>query len=297
MPRDVGRIVSACYPNRVIYTLVFVDLDGTLVGADQKVSPRTLVALNQARAQGCTVVIATARNRYMVEPIAAQWPRHSYVILSNGAIIADWETGAVIEKTVLPAPVVRTAARVAHELQAAPLCFGVDAEQDGGERIYTDGLFALPAAYSERNQRRLVFRANLETETCIAPVGMGAYGTDVHMKSLAAAWRREIGNDVAVFDSFDPKYGCWCAFLNAKTADKAEAAKRVADLLGVKREQTMAIGDHLNDLGLLRWAGLGVSMGDGHEEARAASNHVTGTLSEDGAAQAIERFILEPTPR
>jgi hypothetical protein len=95
-----------------------------------------------------------------------------------------------------------------------------------------------------------------------------------------------------VFAAPDAKYDCWCAFMNAAAADKADAAARVADIVGVAREETIAIGDHLNDLKLLRWAGLGVCMGDGHAEAIGCADHVTGSLAEDGAAQAIERFIL-----
>ena len=63
-------------------------------------------------------------------------------------------------------------------------------------------------------------------------------------------------------------------------------------MLGVPREQTLAVGDHLNDLELLEWAGLGVCMGDGYAEVVARADYVTGALAEDGAAQAIERFVL-----
>jgi hypothetical protein len=63
-------------------------------------------------------------------------------------------------------------------------------------------------------------------------------------------------------------------------------------MLNVPREQIMAIGDHVNDVDLLRWAGLGVAIGDGHADARSAADHVTAGQSEDGVADAIERFVL-----
>ena len=83
------------------YRLLFLDLDGTLIGKDERVTPRTIAALNAVSAAGCVPVICTARNRYMVRHIAAQWQGHGYAILSNGAIVADWETGKVIEKITI----------------------------------------------------------------------------------------------------------------------------------------------------------------------------------------------------
>jgi hydroxymethylpyrimidine pyrophosphatase-like HAD family hydrolase len=283
--------IATAHPSP-LYRLLFLDLDGTLVGKDDVVSPRTIAALNRAREQGCTPVICTARNRYMVQHIAAQWHGHGYAILSNGAIIAEWESGRVLQKIVLSSRLVSQAARVAHSLQASALCFGVHAEEDGGECIYTDRHFAQPDRYLARNANRLVYRDSLESAEDLQPVGIGAYGPREQAESLARAWQDTLGPAVSVFAAPDPKYDCWCAFLNASDADKAHAAARVAEMLGVPREQAMAVGDHVNDLGLLRWAGLGVCMGDGHEEARACAAHVTGTLAEDGAAQAIERFVL-----
>jgi hydroxymethylpyrimidine pyrophosphatase-like HAD family hydrolase len=271
--------------------LLFLDLDGTLVGKDDRVSARTVAALNRAVEAGCIPVICTARNRYMVEHVAAQWRGHGYAILSNGAVIANWETGEVLQKIPIPRTAVQQAARIAHTSKACPLCFGVHVEDDGGKTIYTDRHFLPPAAYLARQGHRLAFVDNLEGDHPLSPVGMGAYGPRDQIEPLAQAWRQELGSEIAVFDSRELKYDCWCAFLNLKAADKAFAARRVAEMLGISQEQTLAVGDHLNDVSLLQWAGMGVCMGDGHEDAKAVADFVTGTLAEDGAAQAIERFV------
>jgi hydroxymethylpyrimidine pyrophosphatase-like HAD family hydrolase len=143
-----------------------------------------------------------------------------------------------------------------------------------------------------RNAHRLVPLPERETSESLTPVGMGIYTSQEQAESLVQAWQKALGTEVSAFASPDRKYDCWCAYLNRRQADKALAAARVAEMLGVSREETMAVGDHLNDLELLRRAGWGVCMGDGHEEARARAAHVTGTLAEDGVAQAIEQFIL-----
>ena len=274
------------------YRLIFLDLDGTLVDRDDIVSPRTLATLNAAQQRGCTIVICTGRNRFMVEHVAAQWSGHGYGVFSNGAVIAEWETGRVLQKIALSISTVREAARLAHAFGSAPLCFGVHVEEDGGSSVYTDRVRPVVPAYASRNAHRLVFRDDLAANGEIQPVGMAVYGLEDGTQALAQAWQDSLGTSVSVYHSPDSKYGCWCAFMNARAANKAHAAKTVADMLCVPQEQTLGIGDELNDLEMLQWAGLGVCMGNGHAEVRGRADHVTGTLAEDGAAQAIERFAL-----
>jgi len=55
----------------------------------------------------------------------------------------------------------------------------------------------------------------------------------------------------------------------------------------------MAIGDNDNDADMVAWAGLGVATGNASAAVKAAARHTTATVAEDGAALAIERFILE----
>lgn len=74
---------------------------------------------------------------------------------------------------------------------------------------------------------------------------------------------------------------------------KGAGAARLAEMLGVSREQVMAIGDQGNDLSMLRWAGLGVAMGHAPDYVKAAADVVTGDNGPgEGVASAIERFIL-----
>jgi len=67
---------------------------------------------------------------------------------------------------------------------------------------------------------------------------------------------------------------------------------RLAAHLGIKREETMAIGDNDNDAEMLAWAGLSVAMGNATPKTKAAADYIAPSISEDGAAEAIERFIL-----
>lgn len=280
------------------YRLLFLDVDGTLVGHDDIPSPRTIAAIRAAQEQGCTVVICTGRHRHAVESIMAHLPEiagaHSYGAYCNGAVLVELSTGRTLHKVGLEDEMIRHAVRLAYEHGLAPLFYGSHVEEDGGRLIYTDRRHTLHPTYAELHADRLHYLEALLETAGIAPVDMRVCGDKAAVRALAAAWQRDLGPEAMVYDCPEPKLGtnCWAAFLVNRAADKAHAARRVAEILGIPQAQTLAIGDHLNDLGMLRWAGLGVCMGDGQKAAMACADYITGTLAEDGAAKAIERFVL-----
>ncbi|MNW12292.1 Sugar phosphatase YidA [compost metagenome] len=63
-------------------------------------------------------------------------------------------------------------------------------------------------------------------------------------------------------------------------------------MLGIRMEEVAACGDSLNDLEMLRAAGLGIAMGNAQEAVKQSADAVTGTNEEDGVAQAIRTYLL-----
>jgi hydroxymethylpyrimidine pyrophosphatase-like HAD family hydrolase len=83
----------------------------------------------------------------------------------------------------------------------------------------------------------------------------------------------------------------------SREASKAVMAGRLARSLNIPAEQALAIGDHDNDVSLLRWAGMGVAMGNATPAAKAAADGVTSSNLRDGVAEALERWVLEEATR
>lgn len=77
-------------------------------------------------------------------------------------------------------------------------------------------------------------------------------------------------------------------------ATKFHAVRRLQKILGVKPDETMAIGDGNNDIPLLRRARIKVAMGNASQELKQEANYITGTVENDGVAEAIDVFILNP---
>ena len=279
---------------RFPYRLLFLDLDGTLIGHDDIISPRTRDALHRAQRQGCILVICTGRSRYAAQHVAAQiGGEGGYGIASNGSVIFQWEQPHPLKKSALSGPVTREAIRLARAHGLNPVCLGLE---DDDRVICADRCFLLPPSYVSAQGPRLAFCDDVFQEIAVRgtlPMSIDVHGeVEREVTELARAWRLAFGAEAVVYHGFVDRFGCWGAFLNPAATGKARAAQWVADALNIPREQTLAVGDYLNDIDLLQWAGLGVCMGDGHADVRACAGHVTGTLADDGAAQAIERFVL-----
>lgn len=271
------------------FRLLFLDIDGTLVGEQGTMSDRVHEAVRRAQEAGCTLVLCTGRSRYAAQKVAAQVGGKGFGIVLNGALVFDWETGEILRQALLPKDIASQAAEISHRQKMAPVWLGTEEQNT---LVYTDRQVLLWPAYERRNRERIVYLDNLLLEMPCCPASLAAYGIGGDAECLAQKWRQAFGQAVHSVAGPTAVYEAWYAQLTAADADKGKAAEAVASRLGIPREETLAIGDHANDVSLLRWAALGVCMADGHPGALAAADYVTGTFAQDGAADALEQFIL-----
>jgi hydroxymethylpyrimidine pyrophosphatase-like HAD family hydrolase len=126
-----------------------------------------------------------------------------------------------------------------------------------------------------------------------AMVGGGCFkllipGDPMLLVPLESIIRTYMGDEITLFTS-KPYF---LEILPSKT-DKGTALAKVAELLNVPREQTLAIGDSMNDEAMIRWAGTGVAMANGDERIKNIASLITEkTNDDDGVAEVIEKFIL-----
>lgn len=79
-----------------------------------------------------------------------------------------------------------------------------------------------------------------------------------------------------------------------KRVNKGTGVKSLAEALGIKPEEVMAIGDQENDIAMIEYAGMGVAMDNAIPSVKEVANFVTKSNLEDGVAWAIEKFVLNP---
>jgi hydroxymethylpyrimidine pyrophosphatase-like HAD family hydrolase len=281
--------------------LLAADLDGTLLDPTGVVSPRTLGALAAAQERSVRIVLATARRYTGALPIARAAPGVDALIVYDGAQLRAYPSGDVLFAQHLPAMLGQQVAELmaAHGVQ--PIAQHGTA---AGERLlvgprpprgpWADAYLATTADQVERvplaelcagrpGPLRLVAFAPLRRLRRIASELAARYpiGERLSTEGLIATQVLPRGN-----------YGTAELTVFAPGVSKGAALIRVAEMLHVPLAQTLAIGDGLNDISMLRIAGLAVAMGTAPRALRRVAQVVTGTNAEDGVAQTIERHIL-----
>ncbi len=276
--------LSARLPVRAL----FLDIDGTLIGGSNTISPRVRHAIHAARERGCEIVLCTGRSRHTTQFIAEQIPPLGYAVTSNGGVAMHLGTGHVLHRRLLPIPVALQIVRAIVAVGAEPYVYE-DAAQDGetGSRVlYHPELPIGDWAVAPRYRPH----AEIEESLPFAPVSVSTFGPPQKIRPLVARLHALLPDEVSIIQSGSE--GNWGIEIFATEVSKRLGLETVSARLEVDREETMAIGDHFNDLEMIRWAGIGVAMGNALVEVKSTADWVTGTVEEDGVAQAIERFVL-----
>ena len=270
--------------------LIALDIDGTLLDGDGRIPEPNREAIARAIDAGIEVALATGRRYEFARPIFESLPGPLTLILSNGAIIKTRE-GTTVMRSVLPREVARAVLmNVPEHRESAAVIF--DREREG------QVIFEAIDWNDPRHQR--FFASNrpflsevAPLEHCLTedPIQVMFTGRCAEMRSLfdrlqADATRFSVAlteyghRDFSLVDVV--RHGC----------SKGSALGAWATQRGIARSEVMAIGDNLNDLPMLEFAGTPIVMGNALSELKARGWPVTGRHDEAGVAQAIERFVF-----
>lgn len=259
--------------------LLAVDLDGTTLNASGTISARVRQALADAAQRCIWVTIATGRNLPSARPFTKLMHINAPIICLQGSLIYDLAEERVLRRC-------RLASELICELIAArEVQWPVAAYRS--EQIFVVDSQLARAIYAAIRQEPICV-----PDLCQAlhPEGADKLLFDVPEHEVPGALhilRALVGDQACVVRS-DKHY----VEVIPKDADKGNALRWLAQYLGIPREAVMAIGDQDNDASMIAWAGVGVAMGNGSESAKAVADWIAPPIEQDGAAIAIERFIL-----
>lgn len=264
------------------YKLIALDLDGTLLNSQMKLSDGNAAALRRAMDAGVQVVLATSRWYGLAKRTADRIGLTTPIIASNGAIAKRPDDGSELLHL-----------HVDTDASREVVALGDDA----GWEMYTtvgDATFMKmrPGVIPERLPAGLRVadrQANHLGEgppTCVMAFGQDA--VQAIEEQFAGKFEGRARFSINYPGGGLPPY--WV--MTHPEADKASALKIVCEELGVAPEETVAMGDSESDLGMLEWAGLGVAMANGSDAAKRAALHIAPPNDADGAAWAIDRFVL-----
>jgi Cof subfamily protein (haloacid dehalogenase superfamily) len=273
-------IAAVATPPRI--RLVVLDVDGTLVTSDARLTPATRAAVGRARDRGLEVCLATSRGpgglRWLLERLGLD----VWAVTYQGALAGRLDrTGGLAGEPLVDDPM-PAAAAAAVLGQAADA--GLSASWFVGPTWYT--LADDPAM---RREARIVRDRFVVADR--PPGGAGPH------KLMLIAGRHEL---VPALHDLAGKLPADCAgsfshdnYLEVTRAgvDKAEAMARLAERLGIPLAETAAVGDGQNDLALLGAVGLPIAMGNAKPALKQVAAWVVASNDEDGVADALDRLV------
>ncbi|MCS7002639.1 MAG: Cof-type HAD-IIB family hydrolase [Dehalococcoidia bacterium] len=277
--------------------LLVLDVDGTLLNPEGAITSRVAAALRAAADRGVTIALATGRRFLLTKPLADQLGVPMPLIVHNGAAIRWSATGECLYAHRIPEVIARAAVRTMIDHGIQPIVFE---HPSSGDRVFS-GPAATENALTRRYLRPesgVIVRAPLDD---LPPPGDPVFvvGIDTEPRAAAAAaaltplLRDDPSTDWSVMVTpTDRDPAMRFIELTSPETTKGRATLRLAHQLGIARESIMAIGDHYNDLDLLRVAGVSVAMANAAPEALAVATYRTSSNAEDGVAEAVERLIL-----
>lgn len=267
--------------------LIGLDLDGTTLTTDKKLTPHTKEVLEACIRQGIEVLPATGRVWSGIPEELMKMEDVHYVISSNGAAVVELATGKAVYTNGIAWD---RALEVFDILERYDTFYDAYAEGNGWcEARFYENL-------NDYGIEPLIQRLVKSSRTCIEDLREWVKEHKSPIEKINMFFRDEEKRQQAFRElSGIPDLAVTCSLtnnleINHCTCNKGDALLNLGKILGISMEQIMACGDGNNDLEMVRNAGVGVAMENGEDSVKEAADYVTVTNDEEGVARAIELF-------
>lgn len=269
--------------------LVALDIDGTLLDSQSRISDANLSALRRAHSLGVEVLLTTGRRHTFAMPIADALGFDLWLVSSNGAV-TRCSQGKLFHRDLLPADVTRRLLRhMARFRKNAVITF--DLEAPGA--LLLEGVDELNGSISrwiEKNAAWIHQVEQLETAISADPIQAMYCGSIALMREAEALLESApFADEITILKTeYEHRNLCILDVLSSRCS-KGHALRRWAAHRGIPREQVMAIGDNYNDVEMLEFAGAPFIMENACPELKQNGWRVTASNDQSGVAVALEQ--------
>lgn len=290
-----------------MYKLLAIDLDGTLLNSYGEVSEKTREALIKTKNQGIEVVLASGRPISSTESLALDLGVDNYLISGNGSAVYDIKKQEVIYDRFLTKKQV---------LDIAELCetnsffYNVYTEDE----VIANALNYNVLFYHKENVKKIeekrthinivqnileyIKESGKEKFLKITVCDESQFIFNSIMKKL-----KEIENidvlETAYMSRKKIKSGTENVDINYyyteitnKNVNKWSAIEYLIDILGIKPEEVVAIGDNINDIEMIQNSGLGIVMGNSNPKMKEIADKIVSDNNNEGVLEAIQKYII-----
>ena len=268
--------------------LLALDLDGTLLTSDKKLTDRTVCALNNAIAAGSAVVLATGRPFTGIPDELRDFPGVRYAIASNGAVMIDLAADKVLRSRCIDRDfALKISNKMKHDKRMHVVFM------DGMGYCEEEVFSRLIGQYSGTAIEDYIRKSRRVIENLPDRISKSNGVENIWILCKDIFDRKKLRQEIE-FTWHLQTVACGSVDLEIghPDADKGRALVDLAAYLNIPWERIIAIGDDENDLGMLEAAGISVAMGNAGEKLTGVASFVTDSNDEDGAAKAIEKILM-----
>lgn len=259
--------------------LLAMDLDNTLLNADNEIAEETLMLLNKSKEKGVVLVLATGRFFPSAQKYAKQLGADCKIVCYNGAAIKDANGQTMF------------AANLSVEIMKKLVEF--TKKRNLYLQFYQDDKILVEKIVDETR-----IDPDLKNGECIEAINFAQWNFKPSPKAMiveepkkVAARQKEL-RDFLENKVYLAQSQSYLIEIMPHNINKANSLERLANLMGIKREEVMACGDNTNDAEMVSWAGIGVSVANGVQSLKSIADFVTTAERSAGVAEAIKKFIL-----
>lgn len=268
-----------------MYKLIAIDMDGTLLKNDKTISVKTKEALKAANNLGVKIVLTSGRPIQGIKNYLDELEltgKDDYVIGLNGALVCKCDDYSIISSN--------------ETLKGKDLKYIYNKVKDLKTYFHAftrnEDLVNIESKFSEDEEKRINlkvrvvdFLSDIKDDDEILKVVLEEE-KDV-LDRITTQIPEELFEEYNIIRTVD-----FMLEFMKKGCNKATGIEKLANHLGIKKEEIIAIGDASNDKEMIEYAGLGVAMGNAEDEIKVIANFVTKSNEEDGVAFVIEKFIV-----
>ena len=290
-----------------MYKLMAIDLDGTLLNSTGEVSEGTKLALQNARAQGTEVVLASGRPISSTRTLALELGVDNYLISGNGSVVYDVQKDEILYDRFLTKEQVLQIVKLCEEnsfyyniyteeeVIAKSLNYNVlfyhkeNIKKVEEKRTHINIVQDVQRYIQEsENEHFLKITVCDESKLIFSRIMKKLKEIDnVDILEVEYMSRKRIKEGT---DDVDIQY--YYTEVTNKNVNKWSAIQFLMEKLDIKKEEIVAIGDNLNDKEMIENAGLGVVMGNSNPRMKEIANVIVADNDSEGVMDAINQFVL-----
>ncbi len=264
------------------YKLIASDFDNTFLSTTDTVSARQLEAVRKFSELGGKFFLCSGRLFASIREEAKRFGIHGDVICYDGAMVANIDTGEIKYHDSMSVDVAVSLIKLLEEEGHIIHVYIDDKLYISEKSEYTDFYCnACKIGHTEVGKLSEFVQSQGKSVTQILVVGTAETISDLNARLSAIP-----NSGFVTLPSAD-----YLLDIVSSTASKGNTLKKVCEMHGVKREECVAFGDSPNDISMLRYAGLGVAVGNARDEVKQAADYVCERCDDDGVGKVIEKII------